>query len=170
LYDGGGALMNQSIHYIDLLLYIMGDVKEVYGNCAALLHNIEVEDTGIAVIKFKNGALGMIEGTTAAYPGLYTRLEIHAEKGTVIIENDRIKYWNIKGEENIHISEGTTDDTGANVPDGISSKPHMKQFKNFIDALRNDANPLISGEEGKRTIELILAIYESSQKGAPVFL
>jgi predicted dehydrogenase len=167
-YDGGGALMNQSIHYIDLLLYIMGDVKEVYGNCAALLHDIEVEDTGTAVVKFKNGALGMIEGTTAAYPGFYTKLEIHAENGSVIIENDRIKHWDIKGEEDI--SEAATNETGASAPDGISSRSHMKQFENFIEALGNDTKPLISGEDGRRTVELILAIYESSKKSVPVFL
>ncbi|NLY17945.1 MAG: Gfo/Idh/MocA family oxidoreductase [Clostridiaceae bacterium] len=169
-YDGGGALMNQSIHYIDLLLYVMGDVAEVYGKCAALLHDIEVEDTGVAVLKFKSGALGMIEGTTAAYPGFYTKLEIHGENGTVIIENDLIKHWSIKGEENLHISEAVNAETGASAPDGISIVPHVRQFNNFIQALKNDTAPLITAEDGKRAVELILAIYESSKKGSPVLL
>lgn len=169
-YDGGGALMNQSVHYIDLLLYIMGDVKEVYGKCATLLHDIEVEDTGVAVIKFKNGALGMIEGTTAAYPGFYTKLEVQGENGTVIIEDDLIKHWSIKGEENLHIAKTSNDGTGASTPGGISIEPHVRQFKNFIQALESNTDPLISAEDGKKAIELILAIYESSRKGLPVLL
>lgn len=169
-YDGGGALMNQSIHYIDLLLYIMGDVEEVYGKCAALLHDIEVEDTGVAVVKFKSGALGMIEGTTAAYPGFYTKLEIQGDNGTVIIENDLIKHWNIKGEEDNLVSGAVNDETGASAPDGISIEPHVRQFKDFIQALENNTEPLIGAEDGKRAVELILAIYESSKKGSPVML
>ncbi|WP_146200565.1 Gfo/Idh/MocA family protein, partial [Paenibacillus agaridevorans] len=98
--DGGGALMNQSIHYIDLLQYIMGPVDEVFAYCATRAHErIEVEDIGVAAVKFKSGAIGLIEGNTAAYPGFCSRLDIYGSDGGVIIENDEVKEWRLRSGE-----------------------------------------------------------------------
>ena len=97
--DGGGALMNQSVHYVDMLQYMMGEVEEVTAYCATRAHvRIEVEDIAAAIIKFKSGAVGMLEGNTTAYPGFHTRLDVYGTDGSVIIENDQIREWKFRDE------------------------------------------------------------------------
>ena len=98
-YDGGGALMNQGSHTIDLLQWMMGDVEVVFGNVATLVHKIEVEDVGVATLQFKSGALGIIEGSTAIYPGLDERLGVYGEDGTIEIEGNRIVTWRFRKEK-----------------------------------------------------------------------
>lgn len=185
-FDGGGALMNQSIHYIDLLHYIMGPVDEVFGYCATRAHNIEVEDVAVASVKFKNGAVGSIEGTTAAFPGFSTRLDIYGSDGSVIIEDQEIVEWKLKCEgievyddyggaksstAAIQVKAEAGDDTGTNkpLPSGhIDYKGHAKQMKVFIDAIRNNIEPPVGPEEGRYTLAIIKAIYESARTGKPV--
>jgi len=166
--DGGGALINQSIHYIDLLLYIMGPVESVSGKCRTLLHkSIEVEDTGIATLQFKSGAIGTIEGTTIAYPGLFTELSIYGEKGTAVIKNDQLEFYKFKEGEKLEFKEllnrKVEAKTGQSKAEGLDTASHKKQYIDVIDAIKNNCEPLITGEEGIRSLAVIRAIYESSK-------
>ncbi len=170
-HDGGGALMNQGIHGIDLLLYIMGKAKSVYGMARTLVHAIEVEDTASAVVEFENGALGLIQGTTSVTPGYPRVLTISGTKGTVGITEDRFTEWSI-AERAIpaDIQLGGEVRSGARNPTDISSAGHQRQIEDFMDAIRYDREPLVSLEDGRRTIELITAIYHSSRENAAVSL
>lgn len=158
--DGGGALMNQSIHYIDLMQYIMGDVEEVMGYTATLAHqNIETEDVGVAALRFKSGALGLIEGTTSAYPGFSTRLDVHGVHGTVMLEDDVVKFWQFENGLPCDESLKTKDEQG-----------HRLQMRDFCDAIINDREPAVTGEDALKALRIIMAIYESSRSGKPVRL
>lgn len=169
--DGGGALMNQGIHGIDLLLYIMGPVRSVFGRAKTLVRNIEVEDTASALVEFENGALGVIQGTTSIYPGSSRRLEINGDKGTIIIEEDAIIKWNIEGEE-----EGLQDIkekslmSAASNPAAFGIEGHIMQITDMLEAIKQDRSPLVDQHEGRKPVELILAIYESSRTNMPVKL
>jgi len=110
--EGGGALINQAIHTIDLLLWIFGQPKQLWAQVDTFVHNIEVEDLAIAAIRFENGALGIVQGSTAIYPGLPTRLEIHGTKGTIIIEGEMLKRWSVMMEKETVID---------NVKEGLKS-------------------------------------------------
>lgn len=170
-YDGGGALMNQSIHYIDLLQYLMGPVEEIYGRCATLGHErIETEDLAVATIKFKNGALGLIEGTTLAYPGIGGYLDIYGEKGSVRLRDGKIVFSGFK--DGSGVAEEDTDEkcgSGSSKPMDISSDSHLKQYEDMLEAVRNDKEPFVNGEEAQKAVRIILGIYESSRTGLPVY-
>ncbi len=169
--DGGGALMNQSIHYVDLLQYIMGPVEEIHAYCARRAHvRIEVEDVSAATLKFKSGAIGVIEGMTAAYPGFAARLDIFGGDGGVIIENDTVKEWRLRsGEEYATpVSEGPLI-VGTSSAD-IWYLGHRRQIQDMVDAIREDRLPLVTGEEGRKPLEIILAIYQSARTGQTVKL
>jgi len=168
--DGGAALINQSIHTIDLLQWIMGPVKRIYGKTATLTHDIEGEDVGIAVLEFENSALGVIEGSTSVYPGFPQRLEIHGEKGSVVLESDEIKNWTIQGKEQIQPVEEKSDGTGASDPMAISHIKHKLQIKDMIDAIKEDREPFVNGEEGRKALEIVIGIYTSSKEGKPIDL
>lgn len=158
-FDGGGALINQSIHYIDTMLYIMGDAEEVFGYTATLAHErIEGEDVAMATVKFRSGALGLIEGTTSAYPGFYARLDVHGERGSVIIEDDVIKFWSM--------ADGTP---CPQVP-ALNSTPHAAQLRDIVDAVRYGAAPAVTGEEALKSLALVRAVYASARSGAPTRL
>lgn len=175
--DGGGALMNQSIHYIDLLQYIMGPIDEVFGYCATRAHErIEVEDIAAVTVRFKNGAVGMIEGNTAAFPGFYTRLDIYGSDGSVIIQDEKIVEWKLKCE-----GVKVMDDYGNAENDTIKVKcveapatrnadyeGHARQIQAFADAIRNNLNIPVAAEDGRYTLAVIQAIYESARTGRPV--
>ncbi|TVY07994.1 Gfo/Idh/MocA family protein [Paenibacillus cremeus] len=156
--DGGGAVMNQSIHYIDLLQYIMGDVEEVFAYCATRAHErIEVEDLAVASVKFKSGALGMIEGNVSAYPGFYTRLDVYGEHGSAVIESNKMKEWKLK--------------SGEGYDSGQEQSPvnaHYYQLKDMMDAIKEDRQPFVSGAEARKSLEIVQAIYRSARTGAPV--
>ena len=157
--DGGGALINQSVHTIDLLLNFMGPVSEVYGYIASRAHqDIGVEDVGAAALLFKSGALGIIEGSTGAYPGFCTRLDINGEDGTVIIEDSRIVTWKMKD--------------GTPAPEIVESAvtPHQRQIADFIEAVRCGGEPAVNGEEARKALEVVLAIYESNRTGRRVMI
>ncbi|MCI0493725.1 Gfo/Idh/MocA family oxidoreductase [candidate division KSB1 bacterium] len=169
--DGGGALINQSIHTIDLLQWIMGPVKTVYGKVGTFSHKIEGEDLGLALLTFENGAMGVIEGSTSTYPGFSERLEIHGENGTVILEGGEVKTWEIQGKkeqsEKFTLKEKTG---GASDPMAISIEGHLAQYRDFIDAIENDREPLVNGIEGRKALEIVRAIYQSSNEGRMVQL
>jgi len=169
--DGGGALMNQSIHYVDLLQYIMGPVVEVHAFCATRAHTrIEVEDTAVAALKFKSGALGVIEGMTSAYPGYCARLEVYGSDGGITIENDLIKDWQLRcGEKPAPAEEIGNLIVGTSSAE-IWQVSHRRQVQEMIQAIREDRDPLVNGAEGRKPLALILAIYESARTGKPVKL
>ena len=167
--DGGGALMNQGIHGIDLLLWIMGEVQSVYARCETFVHNIEAEDTAVACLKFKNGALGVIEATTSVYPGFDTKLSVHGENGTAVFGDRKITEWKFKdGDSKIPIENGQYSISSS--PKMEDMKSHLKQVKDFVDAIIMEKPPLIPPEEARAAVDLILAIYESSASGKEVFL
>lgn len=175
--DGGGAFMNQAIHNVDLLYWFMGDVESVVGMTATIAHErIEVEDVGAATVKFKSGAIGNLEATTCAYPGLLKKTEIHGTTGSAIIEQDSILLWDFaeKLAEDEQVlaecgpSEGSTG--GAADPKAISFIGHQKQFEDFVSAINEGREPMIDGYEGRKSVELILAIYQSAWEGKRVDL
>jgi len=176
--DGGGAVMNQSIHGIDLLQWFMGPVDTVYAFADCLAHErIEVEDTAVAAVRYKNGALGVIECTTSVHPGEARRIEIHGDKGTVIIDDGKILKWQFAEErpedadilERLGPASGETSGTASD-PMAFSHATHREQIKDFLTALANGTDPGISGSEGRKAIEIIIAIYQSARTGQAVNL
>lgn len=165
----GGCLMNQTIHYVDLLQWMIGPIETAYGNMATLTHKMETEDVGTAVLRFRNGALGVIEGSTSIYPGLPERIEIHGERGTVVVEGSRIKAWNFKDceERECDISEVRT---GAAKASDIGIEAHRLQIEDMIKAIQEDRDPTITGEEARKAVEIVLTIYESARRGEAVKL
>ena len=175
--DGGGAYMNQAIHNVDLLRWFMGDVAEVCAITATLGHErIEVEDTGVAAIRFKNGAIGTITATTSAWPGLLMKTEIHGTTGSVIVEHEDVLMWKFSKskpkdktvvQKFAHRVSGAG---GASDPKAMSYLGHMKQLKDFVKALQLGKPPQITGEDGRKPVEIILAIYQSAWTGKRVSL
>jgi predicted dehydrogenase len=173
--DGGGALMNQSIHTIDLLLYLNGDPAEVYAYADTLTHSgIEVEDNAAAVVKFKNGALGTIEASTSCAPGFPRRIELSGSKGSVIMEDDKIVRWQFTEElpedENIRANflNGEGMHGGAGDPMAISWEGHRRQLEDLATAIIAKREPSLPGREGRRAVELICGIYKSAETGQVV--
>lgn len=168
--DGGGALMNQAIHNVDLLTWLMGDVAEITALTATLAHDrIEVEDTAVAALRFKNGALGVIEAATSAYPGLLKRTEIHGSNGSARVEQDDITLWNFREEtaDDKRISEEilgrSAGNSGASDPRGISHAGHRDQLADFLKAIETNTEALVDGREGRRAVEIIRGIYLSAK-------
>jgi UDP-N-acetyl-2-amino-2-deoxyglucuronate dehydrogenase len=166
----GGTLMNQCIHDIDLLQWMMGgEVESVYAQTGTFLRSIEGEDFGAIIIRFKNNAIGIIEGSACVYPkNLEETLSIFGEKGAVSIGGlavNRIETWrfgdNIDNEEAILLSQEGD-------PDSVYGHGHTPLFKDMIDAINNNREPLINGVEGKKGMEIILAAYKSQKTGMPV--
>lgn len=176
--DGGGALMNQGVHYIDQLQWTMGPVTSITARTGTLDHDIAVEDVGLALVGFANGALGTIQGSTAVYPGLPERLEISGTDGTAIVEAGKIKVWEFKDEKGEAGAYGTkvqTDAapaaaTGAADPAAISWEGHRQQLADLLEAIEEDREPAINGEDARKPLEIILAIYESAKTGREVRL
>jgi predicted dehydrogenase len=174
--DGGGALMNQGIHTVDLLLYFNGDVAEVTGRTARLMHkSIEVEDTVVAMLKFKNNSLGTVEASTACAPGFPRRVELSGVKGSVILEDDRITRWTFVEErpedEEIRRVYGAGESMhggGASDPEDISTEGHRRQISELAEAILNAHGLTTPGAEGKRAVELICAVYESARTGTTI--
>ncbi len=166
----GGALMNQCIHGIDLLRWMMGDeIGEVYGATRQQFHDyLEAEDLGMAVVKFKNGAIGTIEGTTNVYPkNLEETLYIFGENGTVKIggtSTNNIDVWNFADEtEDDHKNKGLQEETS-----NVYGNGHTSLFADVIDAIKNDRKPYVDAYAGRNALELVLSIYKSQKTGEPV--
>ncbi len=170
--DGGGALMNQGIHGIDAVQYLMGNVKSVYGYARTLARNIEVEDTCSAVLEFENGAIGIIQGTTSVYPGYPRRISISGTKGTITINEEIFECYDIEGETELPegVVIGGDQNSGASDPTNIDTSGHEFQIADMVDAILTDRQPLVSARDGKRPVQIITAIYESSRTGAKVEL
>lgn len=162
--DGGAALINQGIHTIDLLLDIMQEVESVYGQVRTVMHDIEGEDLGAALLNFKNGAIGTIEGGTSLYPGYPERLEIFGEKGSIILEGGQIAQWNVRGMEDFFDKVQPQKRSGSSDPMAVDYKLHLAQIKDMIEAIQEDKEPLVNGETARKSLELILAIYQSSKE------
>jgi predicted dehydrogenase len=175
--DGGGALMNQAIHNVDLLLWIMGPVTHVSGLVDTLAHErIEVEDTAVACLRFSSGALGVIQAATSAHPGLPKTIAIHGDHGTVVIEQDDVLRWDLTPQtaEDRAIKERFAQKTGASGgssdPAAISHVGHARQLADFIRAVQSRGRPLVDGREGRKAVEIIQGIYLSASTGRTVQL
>ncbi len=173
--DGGGALMNQSIHNIDLLLYLNGDPAEVFAYIDTLTHTgIEVEDNAVAVVKFKNGSLGTIEASTSCAPGFPRRLQLSGSKGTIILKDDCIENWTFVEELPEDESIRNAGRTGENMKGGsgdpmdIDYEGHRRQIQDLAQAIISGKEAKLSGREGRRAVQLICGIYESARTGKPV--
>ena len=167
--DGGGAFINQGIHYIDMLLWLMGPVKSVCARTRKAIHNIEVEDTGIAMLEFAGGAQGVIQASTALFPGQPARLEIHGTKGTVIFQDDEIIFRHFEGEEPFSAAAGP-DKGSASDPTATNNELFVRQFEDIVAAIDGKTRPQVSGEEAYNALQLVLAIYMSSASGRTVEL
>ncbi len=178
--DGGGSLMNQGVHYTDLLQWMMGPVDRVFARCATAAHErIEVEDIAVAVLHFASGALGVLQASTAVYPGLPERLEVTGTGGTVVIEAGRMRICELKDEKGeteaygakVRTGEPAGDENGgANDPAAISHAGHRIQIADLLEAIQTGRPPTITGEEARKPLELILAIYQSAREGREVSL
>lgn len=175
--DGGGAFMNQAIHNVDLLLWMMGDVNQVMGFTSLLAHErIEVEDTGVACLKFKSGALGVIQATTSVWPGYPKTIAIHGDQGSAVIEQDDLLRWDFKtpmpDDDAIRqrFAQKVGGSGGSSNPAAISHEGHARQLKDFIEAIQKGRSPLVDGREGRKAVQAIIAIYESNKTGKPVQL
>lgn len=158
--DGGGALMNQAIHSIDLLQYLMGPVEAVCGRCDTLGHQIEAEDIGVALLRFRNGALGVIEGTTLAYPGRYSEVSVYGQAGSAGIRNDVLDHY--------QFLTGDAASFAALLHQNAGTAPHAAhaaQFADVIEALQQHRPPLVTGRDALHSVQIVTAIYESSRKG-----
>lgn len=176
-HDGGGALMNQGIHSVDLLQWYMGSVESVQSVAANIRHkDIEVEDTIVATVKFANGALGTIECSTAVFPGAFKRIEIMGTEGTAILEESNLIKWEFThtmSEDQIIVDSmagGNILHGGVSNPADISFIGHKKQIENMIRSVQTGDKPLIDGLEGRKSVEIVLAIYESAASGVIVRL
>jgi len=164
---GGGALINQAIHSVDLLLWLMGDVTKVYSRAAASLHQIQVEDTLVATLEFANGCIGTLEATTSVYPGYDRRLELTGSEGTIVLERDRIIRADLLTPLEIEPApENKNQSASSPVISDVSG--HKKILADFLQAIATDGTPLCDGREGRRSLELVEAIYESARTGDPV--
>lgn len=174
--DGGGALMNQAIHNVDLLQAMMGEVSEVAAFGGRLAHDrIEVEDAAVAALRFANGGLGTITATTAAFPGLLKTIAVHGDQGSVVIEQDHIVTWEFAKpsaqDKRVHdLSRTSSTSGGASDPKAISHVGHTRQLADFVRAVRTGNPPLVDGPEGRKAVEIILAIYQSQATGKVVKL
>jgi predicted dehydrogenase len=175
--DGGGALMNQAIHNVDLLYWFMGDIASISAITSTLAHErIEVEDTAVAAIRFQNGAIGVIEAATSAYPGLLKRTEIHGDRGSARVEQDDLTLWEfqekVPSDNEVYAAMAGQSGfkAGASDPRGITHVGHRDQLIDFLHAIDTGGAPRVDGREGRKSVEIIRAIYRSAQTGKLVEL
>jgi UDP-N-acetyl-2-amino-2-deoxyglucuronate dehydrogenase len=167
--DGGGALMNQGIHTVDLLLWLLGDVNRVYARSLTALHNIESEDTLVATLEFASGAVGTLEAATSVYPGYDRRIEITGSEGTIIFEHDRIVAADLKTELPGGVQTETRDQNRSSSSPIVSDvSGHKRIIEDFIGAITTNGTPRCDGIEGRRSVNLVEAIYDSARQGQPV--
>jgi predicted dehydrogenase len=160
--DGGGPFIQQAAHTLDLMVWMMGPAKSVFARTATVAHDIEVEDMGHAIVEYKNGARGVLEASTVIKPGYPNRLEIHGEKGSIILTDAEIVDWNVEGLEapqfeTISNASGTVD------PMAIGTQNHERIIADFIEAVKRDREPMVPPASARLSVELILAVYESAK-------
>ena len=169
--EGGGALINQAIHQVDLLVWLAGPVRRVYGEWQlGALHKIESEDVVSAVIRYASGATGVIQASTAFEPGYPERLEFHGANGTAIITGDKLTTWDVNNDTGAEPPLSREIASGASDPMAISLASFERQFLDFGEAVRWRRAPLVSGEEGYRALEVVTAIYRSCREGRSIAL
>ena len=176
--DGGGVLMNQSIHWIDLLSWLLGPVRSLSAYTDTLAHRMETEDTAVAILRFASGALGTITATTGASPGLATRLDILGDKGSAVIEADELGFLSLArdGREaagaygsKVKMSTARKSEVqAASDPGALATRSHALQIADMLRAIRQDGTPLVDGYAARHAVEIILGIYESSHTGKEI--
>ena len=180
-WDGGGALKNQGIHAIDLLLYLAGPVKRVSATTTRTLHKgIEVEDTAVAALEFESGARGIIEGSTACWSesGNPAEVYINGENGSVVLSDDKFRQWSFRDSEprdkqilDEYLIDPRVAAIGANDPAAITPDSHKENFQDVVTAIQENRTPYVDGHEARKAIALISAIYESAKNnGQPINL
>ena len=169
--DGGGALINQGIHTVDLLGWLLGPVRRVFGHSATLLHEIDVEDTMVAILEFENGVRASFEATTAAYPGYARRMELSTTEGTIILEHDRVIAADLRTSVDglLPDLQGDTN-RSASSPVVSDVRGHRRLVEDFVSAIEEKREPLCSGVEGRRSLAVVEAIYQSARTGRAVDL
>jgi UDP-N-acetyl-2-amino-2-deoxyglucuronate dehydrogenase len=183
--DGGGCLMNQGVHYVDMIQWIMGGVRSVQAQTRTFAHDIEVEDAAYAMVEYSNGAIGAIHGATSAYPGFTERLEVYGKHGSAIIEGDRLKFCKCDPDADRDTSPygggvmrqptpsiammnaaGEDESTGASAdPTALWTEQHRLQIEDFVRAVQDRREPFITGEMALEPLKVILAVYRSAQSG-----
>jgi predicted dehydrogenase len=171
--DGGGALINQGVHTVDLLLWLMGDVERVYARTVTAFHKIEVEDTVVATLEFSSGVVGTLEVGTSIFPGYRRRLEVSGSEGTVVLEDDRIMRADLRRaypDLTMLIESNPSSNASASSPIVSDVTGHRRLIEDFLHAVETGGQPICDGRDGRRSVALVEAIYESSRKGLPVSL
>ena len=165
-FDGGGCLMNQGIHGVDLISWLMGGVKKVSAMTRTLHHQIEVEDAAVAAVEYCNGAIGVIEGSTCAQPAQQSRFEIYCENGSIIFSDAGILQWHINGED---VPFTMVEHTSANDdPTKVLQNNHGILIAELVHAIKTDTQPAIGPREARKAVDTILAIYRSSREGKEI--
>jgi len=164
--EGGGALINQAIHQVDILLHLIGPVGAVSGMWQlGARHKIESEDVVNALVRYQSGATGVIQASTAIWPGYTERIEIHGTKGSAIISGDRLTTWDVIDDEFANAADPAPIEasvsSGSSDPMNISVTTFERQFLDFADAIKNNREPLCGGEQGYRALQLVLGVYQS---------
>lgn len=170
--DGGGVLINQAIHTIDLLQWLMGDVDSIFGQTGTFIHELQGEDNAVATLRFKNGAIGVVQASTSIQPSQSRRIEIHGENGTVMIDGETITV-SLADDKDLFKSKESSikDSSGSSSPlGGFSITPHKKQFDAIAEAIYNQTDPPVSGEESLKSLAIVLGIYESAKNNTLVNL
>ena len=172
--DGGGALMNQGIHGIDVFRYLLGPVKTINGLARTLTREkngqkLEVEDAAAAVLEFENGALGIIEGSTTCYPGYPRQIVISGDQGSVVLEENSIIKWDLPIPCRLPVG-GAVQNSGSSNPGAIDNVGHVLQIGNLVRSIQNGEELLATAYSGRLPLEIILGIYESSKTGQTVVL
>ena len=164
--DGGGALINQAVHTIDLLLWLFGDVSEVQAITASALHAIEGEDTAVVLLKFASGAIGTLLATTTSFPGYPRRIAVSGTKGTITLEHDQIASVDLQGSERAYVAAAPkqTENTASAVVTDFSG--HQAVLEDFIAAIQHGGTPRCDGREGRRSVALIEQIYRAAGRSA----
>jgi UDP-N-acetyl-2-amino-2-deoxyglucuronate dehydrogenase len=169
--EGGGALVNQAIHQIDILRWFAGPVKELFGMWQlGALHKIESEDVVNTLMRYENGATGVIQAATAFWPGYPERVELHGTKGTAVLTCDKLTTWDVENDSGAPAPVEKEVASGASDPMAISLEPFERQFRDFADAIKTGRKPLVGGEEGYEALELVEAVYRSCRTGEKVAL
>jgi UDP-N-acetyl-2-amino-2-deoxyglucuronate dehydrogenase len=157
--DGGGALINQAVHTVDLLLWLFGNVVSVQASGKAALHAIEVEDTLVALLQFANGALGILQAATSVYPGYPRRLELTGSQGTMIIEQDRLLASDLRNPPE-DLRGGEADQNPSAFSPVVSDvRGHESVIEDFLKSIQTNTTPRCDGREGRRSLALVEAIY-----------
>ncbi|MFE5323324.1 Gfo/Idh/MocA family protein [Paenibacillus sp. NPDC056579] len=176
--DGGGAMMNQTIHTIDLMQWLMGPVRSIFAKAGTYTHPIETEDTAVAVVTFANGAIGTLIGTTCAYPGLEVSVQIHGSTGSIYSKNNRIELFKMADDDEQFSEEarvleefGSSQNAKASgtAAAGLPKTGHAGQVQDMIDAVVENRPPMIEGREGRASVEIVQALYESARTGKEIF-